>query len=90
VCGFAADDDFTYGYRGGVFPGNALDVDHDVEVIGWGNDEAGTPYWLCRNSWGTYWGEQGFFRVPRAPCAKPADILIYIRRCLERHFPHAC
>ena len=31
-------------------------VDHDIEVVGWGD---------IRNSWGTYWGELGFFRLER-------------------------
>lgn len=39
-------------------------VDHDVEVVGWG-EEDGTPFWHVRNSWGTYWGELGFFRLER-------------------------
>lgn len=28
-------------------------------------DEADGPYWHVRNSWGTYWGEMGFIKVPR-------------------------
>jgi cathepsin X len=48
----AADAEFTYGYRGGVYKGtNATDVDHDVEVVGWGVQD-GQPYWHIRNSWG--------------------------------------
>lgn len=45
---------------------------HVVTVIGYGNHEVtGEPYWLCENSWGSYWGLQvvndtrGFFRMPR-------------------------
>lgn len=37
-------------------------VDHDVVVTGWG-EEHGKPYWLVRNSWGTWWGEGGWFRI---------------------------
>jgi len=67
TCGLVCPDEFVYGYKGGVFhyKGNESDVDHDIEVVGWGEDENGTPYWKVRNSWGTYWGEDGFFRVIR-------------------------
>jgi len=66
TCGLVCPDEFTYGYKGGVmnYHGNETDVDHDVEVVGWG-EEDGVPYWKVRNSWGTYWGEDGFFRVVR-------------------------
>ena len=44
---------------------NASEIDHDVEVTGWGVSPRGVPYWTVRNSWGTYWGERGWFRILR-------------------------
>lgn len=41
---------------------------HSVRIIGWGVDRSGdTPvkYWLCANSWGRHWGEDGYFRILR-------------------------
>ncbi|XP_053563203.1 tubulointerstitial nephritis antigen-like [Bombina bombina] len=42
---------------------------HSVKIIGWG-EEQGTDrrihkYWLAANSWGTDWGERGYFRIAR-------------------------
>lgn len=37
-----------------------------VEIIGYGvNAATGVPYWTCRNSWGSHWGEAGHFRILR-------------------------
>ena len=39
---------------------------HSVLLIGWGYDEKEQmKYWIARNSYGEYWGEQGNFRVRR-------------------------
>jgi len=37
---------------------------HAVRIVGWGT-ENGVDYWLVANSWGTDWGEGGFFRIRR-------------------------
>ena len=37
-------------------------INHEIAVVGWGfDDKTMTEYWIGRNSWGTYWGESGFF-----------------------------
>lgn len=51
-------------YSGGIYQhvtGNFCGV-HSIVYVGWG-EENGVKYWVARNSWGTEWGENGFFRV---------------------------
>lgn len=49
-------------YTSGIVHGFGTLIDHVVSVVGWGK-EGDTSYWIVRNSWGEYWGEQGFVRV---------------------------
>ena len=52
-------------YTGGVYEERKLlpQINHEIAVVGWGKDERGIEFWVGRNSWGTYWGESGFFRI---------------------------
>jgi len=64
TCGIYTSDVFDFNYFGGVWTQENEEFDHDIEVVGWGTDN-GEDYWHIRNSWGTYWGESGFFRIKR-------------------------
>ena len=64
-CGVSVTDDLV-AYTGGIFTDltNASQVNHDISVVGYG-EEAGQKFWVVRNSWGAYWGENGYFRLAR-------------------------
>ncbi|VDD91549.1 unnamed protein product [Enterobius vermicularis] len=64
ACGVAATKAFE-DYAGGIYKESTHEpIDHIISVHGWGVDhDSGVPYWIGRNSWGTPWGENGWFRV---------------------------
>jgi len=73
----AIDADPLQTYTSGILnptePSGGWDVNHAVSLIGWGVDSKAGPYWIAKNSWGTSWGESGFFRFVRGTNA--LDIL---------------
>ena len=63
-CGILATNNFL-DYRGGIYSEVTEEggINHIIEIAGWGVADDGTEYWIGRNSWGTYWGEHGWFRI---------------------------
>lgn len=63
-CGIQATPEFD-AYIGGIYSQhlNSIELNHGISVIGYGKTYTGQEYWIGRNSWGTYWGEFGFFRM---------------------------
>jgi len=43
---------------------------HWVVITGWKDDAKikNGGYWICRNSWGAEWGENGYFRIAYGEC----------------------
>jgi len=61
-------------YETGIFDGcdnKSPDIDHAVQLVGFGTASSGGDYWLVRNSWSASWGESGYIRLKRyatPPC----------------------
>jgi C1A family cysteine protease len=52
--------DYTYFYN------DTLRINHAVDLVGWNDTKetaGGTGAWICKNSYGTGWGESGFFYI---------------------------
>ena len=64
-CGIHVTDNFEWNYNGGIYSEDIgvkqYLLNHEISVVGYGINDAGEEYWIGRNSWGTYWGDYGFF-----------------------------
>lgn len=65
---FQVVNDFM-SYRSGVYSSSkcknsATDVNHAVLAVGYGV-ENGEEYYLVKNSWGSSWGDKGYFKIKR-------------------------
>merc|ERR1712038_2144866 len=60
-------------YGGGVIDGcdydKNIEINHAVQLVGYGTDASEGDYWIIRNSWGPGWGENGFMRLKRESTA---------------------
>ncbi|XP_058815036.1 cathepsin B [Topomyia yanbarensis] len=53
-------------YKSGVYRHvwGPFESGHAIKMLGWGI-ENNVKYWLCANSWGEDWGDNGFFKIIR-------------------------
>eukprot|EP00375_Theileria_parva_P002770 XP_765451.1 cathepsin C [Theileria parva strain Muguga] len=43
-------------------------TNHAIVVVGWGEELVNgenVKYWICKNTWGTNWGVQGYFKIKK-------------------------
>jgi len=65
---FTVYEDF-FSYSSGIYHhvSGGVAGGHAIKLLGFG-EENGVKYWLAANSWGTGWGEQGFFKIQQGDC----------------------
>ncbi|UCE62104.1 MAG: hypothetical protein JSU63_10415 [Phycisphaerales bacterium] len=52
-------------YSGGIFNAcSSSSVNHGVVIVGWDDNQGDVGVWIMRNSWGGWWGEGGYMRIP--------------------------
>lgn len=61
VTRFSVYADF-FSYQSGVYHhvSGSLKGGHCVSCVGYDDSER---YWICKNSWGRFWGDHGFFKI---------------------------
>ncbi len=62
VTTMAVFSDFYY-YRSGVYSPNgsaSFQGLHAIAIVGWDDSDSS---WICKNSWGTGWGDNGYFKI---------------------------
>jgi hypothetical protein len=60
-----------HGYNGGVFNSCTYgSVNHGVVLVGWDDNQGSEGVWFMRNSWGTWWGEDGGYMRIEYGCSK--------------------
>ena len=69
-------------YRQGVYLYDGKSEEqggHWIVVVGWKDDPnvKNGGYWICRNSWGEKWGENGYFNIAYGECGVDDFYFVY-------------
>ncbi|PKK83162.1 MAG: hypothetical protein CVT49_10155 [candidate division Zixibacteria bacterium HGW-Zixibacteria-1] len=67
---FQVFNDFYY-YSGGCYSNGMPtdEINHAILVVGWDDNMChGEGAWRCKNSWGSWWGDDGFFWIRYDNC----------------------
>jgi hypothetical protein len=69
---FTVYEDF-YAYSSGIYTYRTGQVvgGHCVSIVGYDDSQ---HCWICKNSWGSGWGEAGFFRISYGQCGIDAEM----------------
>lgn len=76
-------------YQSGIYSDATCtgNVNHAVAIVGYGT-ENGVDYWEVKNSWGTWWGENGYIRIKRGGHVAQIGTYVYQPSCeqCQRHY----
>jgi len=59
-----------YSYSSGIYaplPSATYEGGHGIVIVGY-YDDGVDKYWICKNSWGTAWGDNGYFNIKMGEC----------------------
>jgi len=76
-----------YHYKSGIYEPIAsatLESGHSVVLVGYNEQE---KYWICKNSWSTDWGENGYFKIKYDECETGSFVLQVKDVTLENKSP---
>ena len=69
IAGMYAITSFKNTYRCGIYCSTQHEFrkinGHAVEIVDYGTTPEGVNFWVVKNSWGSTWGENGYFRIIR-------------------------
>ncbi len=71
-------------YGGGVFNAcEAHETNHMVVLVGWDDTQGTEGVWILRNSWGPWWGEDGYMLIEYG-CSRVGSAAAYV------NYPQDC